>query len=239
MPYSKPSDAPDWVAADKKKQWVEVWNSVYAAKKKAGMSDKEAEGEAFKQAGGVVKEKKELTMAHREYRYVASELRAESQGDEMAIAGYAALFNSESKDLGGFKEKIAPGAFTRSLQQGDAVYCLFNHDSSRVLGSTKNGTLKLTTDEHGLKFRCIINPKDAEAVATHARIERGDINECSFAFTVNKDGQQWQEMNGNEDFFAMRTLTDVNLLDVSAVTYPAYGGTSVGARSLFPDGIPM
>lgn len=168
----------------------------------------------------------------REYRFI-SELRAD-QGDEMALVGYAALFNHESKDLGGFREIIAPGAFARSLQEADSdVKCLFNHDSNQILGRTKSGSLTLATDDRGLKFRCLINKEDPEAMALYARVKRGDIDECSFAFTVAKGGQSW-----NESAPIVRTLTDVNLLDVSAVTYPAYNGTSVGARSLFPDGCP-
>ena len=229
MPYSKPSGAPDWVASDKKAQWVEVWNSVYKAKKKAGMSDKDAEGEAFKQAGGVVSENKEHKAMKIEQRY-ATELRADGQGDEMAIGGYAALFNSPSHNLGGFIERIAPGAFTRSLQESPDVKALFNHDANMILGRTKSGTLSLSTDERGLKWRAVLDPNNSDHRNIHASIKRGDISDCSFAFTVQPGGDDWTDADGSDDVYANRTLKDVNLLDVSAVTYPAYGGTSVDAR---------
>lgn len=176
-------------------------------------------------------------MVKREYRYV-SELRA-ADGDSMALIGYAALFNKRSHNLGGFVEVIHPGAFQRSLQEGGDVKCLFNHSPSNILGRKKNGTLTVDTDERGLKFRCDLNPDDAEARSLHARVKRGDVDECSFAFTVADGGQDWADgLDTDGSYVAVRTLKDVNLLDVSAVVYPAYPGTNVGARNLFPDGIP-
>src|SRR6185437_15993750 len=94
-----------------------------------------------------------------ERRSLAADLRAESQGDEMSLVGYAALFNSESKNLGAFRERIKPGAFTRSLNEGADVKALVNHDPSQLLGRTKNGTLKLEQDDRGLKFRVVLNPQ--------------------------------------------------------------------------------
>lgn len=164
-----------------------------------------------------------------EYRF-AVELRDMSQGDEMAVGGYAALFNHKSQDLGGFKESIAPGAFTRSLKNNVDVKALFNHDPNMILGRVKNGTLSLAQDERGLKWRAVLDPTNTQHKDIHSSIKRGDIDECSFAFMVPPDGDQWTETNGNEDYFADRMLKDVDLLDVSAVTYPAYLGTNVSAR---------
>lgn len=162
-----------------------------------------------------------------------TQLRAESQGDEMALVGYAATFNTLSQDLGGFREMIAPGAFTRSLAAGCDCKCLFNHDPSKVLGRMKSGTLTVSEDERGLKFRCELDVASATARDVYAAVKRGDIDECSFAFTLADDGDLWDESTderGNK--FMRRTLRNVNLLDVSAVTYPAYDkGTAVQARS--------
>lgn len=167
-----------------------------------------------------------------EYRSIASELRAESQGDELSLAGYAALFNSDSKDLGGFKERIAPGAFTRSLQAGDDVKCLINHDPSHLLGRTKNGTLTLSQDERGLKFRVALNPESQAHRDLHALIKNGTMDECSFAFTIAPNGDSFDEAEDeNGQRYQRRTLRDVNLMDVSCVTYPAYNTTSVSARA--------
>lgn len=171
----------------------------------------------------------------KEYRF-CTELRA--SGDEFAITGYAAKFNSESKDLGGFRELIAPSAFKRSLEGNADVKCLFNHDANQILGRTTSGTLKLWQDEKGLAFKNELDPANSAHKNLYASVKRGDINECSFAFTVPKGGQVWSDKQiegtdgrGVDDFYAVRTLTDLNLLDVSAVTYPAYNDTNVSARS--------
>jgi HK97 family phage prohead protease len=180
-------------------------------------------------------EKRSINEMKREVRFIA-ELRADA-GDEMALVGYAALFNNESKDLGGFRETIAPGAFTRSLADNADVKCLFNHNPDFVLGRTVSGTLTLKQDDKGLQFRCLLDANNQDHRNLHASVKRGDINECSFAFTIPKGGQQWAEAkDSNGDFYAQRTIITVNLMDVSAVTYPAYDGTSVAARSLFPEG---
>lgn len=238
MPYTKASDAPSHVPESKKAQWVKVWNSVYKQAKADGKSDKTAEGEAFKQANGVIKsdERNLSTMAKREIRTI-TELRAEQNGTDLILTGYAALFNSKSKDLGGFVEEIAPGAFTRSLKDNADVKATFNHDANMILGRTKSGTLTLEQDERGLKWRCMLDPEQRMHRDLHASVKRGDIDECSFAFTVTKDNQEWRaEQVGENDWQAVRRLVDVDLIDVSAVTYPAYNGTSVDARCLFPDG---
>jgi len=174
----------------------------------------------------------------KEYRFLP-ELRA--SGDEFALVGYAATFNSESKDLGGFREVIAPSAFKRSLEGNADVKALFNHDANRILGRTTSGTLRLEQDEKGLKFKVELDPANSEDKNLYASVKRGDVNECSFAFTVVKGGQIWADKQiegtdgrGVDDFYAMRTLTDVNLLDISAVTYPAYNDTNVNAR-MFED----
>ena len=152
------------------------------------------------------------------------ELRA-AEGDEMALVGYAALFNSPSKDLGGYRETIAPGAFTQSLQNGDEVKCTINHDSNQILGRTKNKTLQLTQDANGLKFRCALDPANQAHMNLRASVLRGDLDECSFAFSVDEAGQTWTPD------YTQRTLTNVKLFDVAVVSSPAYSGPSVSARS--------
>ena len=169
----------------------------------------------------------------REVRFL-SELRAAKGA--MKLSGYAARFNELSGDLGGFRELIRPGAFKRSLETGADVVATLNHDVNFVLGRTKSGTLKLREDSYGLAFECALDPGNSMHQNVHASIARGDISECSFAFTVSDGGQLWEQ----DGTFAKRTLCDVNLLDVSAVTFPAYPGTEVSARAkvLFPEGAP-
>ena len=183
-------------------------------------------------------------MANREIRVISGlhvEKRDATGSDEMALVGYATLFNNLSHNLGGFRETIKPGTFTRSLKEKADVRCLFNHAPDNILGRTKSGTLTISQDDRGLPFRCVLNPKSQAHRDLYAAVERGDISDCSFAFTVAVNGQQWAEgkdPDTGEDCL-MRTLTDVDLLDVSAVCFPAYPNTSVDARNLFPDGTPV
>jgi len=179
-------------------------------------------------------EPREKTM-NVEIRY-ASKMTVEErgdQGDEMALVGYAAAYNSLSKPLPeGFVEKIAPGAFDRALAEKQDCRCLFNHDPSRVLGRVSSGTLKLSSDDKGLKFRCALDPNQQAHRDLHAAVKRGDISDCSFAFSPNgEDGHDFDDVRQQDGSWLMiRTLKDVNLYDVSAVTHPAYNDTSVSAR---------
>jgi HK97 family phage prohead protease len=164
-----------------------------------------------------------------ERRYLAgAELRA-SGGNR--ISGYAAVFNSLSEDLGGFRENINPGAFARAIREKQDVRCLFNHDNNFVLGRTKSGTLRVSEDSVGLHFDCDL-PDTMQGQNLRELIRRGDVSQCSFGFLCRDD--QWSEEAGE----ARRRLLDCDLLDVSPVTYAAYSETSVSARSLWPDGAP-
>lgn len=161
--------------------------------------------------------------------FKVSTLRASSNG--RSISGYAAVFNSLSEDLGGFRERILPGAFDRCLRGSPDVRCLFNHDPNAVLGRTKSETLRLSVDRNGLHFDCDL-PDTQVGRDVRESIKRGDIDQCSFGFMVQ--GQNWLEEKGK----VVRELTDVDLSDVSPVTYPAYPQTSVSARALWPEGEP-
>jgi uncharacterized protein len=166
---------------------------------------------------------------------VGANLRAESQGDEMALTGYAASFNVLSQDLGGFRERIAPRAFSLSLASNPDVKCLLNHDPNFVLGRTKSGTLAIAEDDRGLRFRCQLDKNQQMHRDLHAAIKRGDLDQCSFAFKVPDGGDDWDESEENGVPFIRRTVRNCNLMDVSAVTYPAYnapGATVVAARHL-------
>ena len=157
-----------------------------------------------------------------ERRYMPAELRIE--GDEAPkITGYAAVFDVWA-DIGGwFREKIAPGAFKNSLKKDD-VRALMNHDSNFVLGRNKAGTLRLAEDKKGLAVE--IDPAPTTwANDLMISMKRGDVSQMSFGFTVNKADDDY-----NED---TRILRDVNLFDVSIVTFPAYPTTSAEVRSLF------
>jgi len=179
----------------------------------------------------------------REFRSLkARELRAETASDgKRYLNGYAALYNSLSDDLGwGMRERIIPGAFTRALTEKQDVRHLINHDPNLVLGRTKAGTTELSEDGKGLKFRTLM-PDCGYANDLFESVSRGDIDECSFGFMAVRTA--WIEEPDPDDEKVQRTvreLHDVDLFDVSTVTYPAYPGTSTTVeRSLFPDGVPL
>ncbi len=164
-------------------------------------------------------------MEQRNYRVESRVIREE--GEPAKLAGYAAVFDVPSEDMG-YREYIRAGAFEDSLD-GD-IRSLFNHDSNYVLGRTLNGTLSLKEDEHGLRF-VVIPPETSWARDLLVSIERGDIDQMSFGFRVLED--RW---TNQEDGTEMRELLKVELFEVSPVTFPAYPQTSVSVREIV-DGI--
>ncbi len=147
------------------------------------------------------------------------EIRAD--GDKMTFSGYAAVFNSDSQPLP-FIERIAPGAFKRTLQSRNDVKLLWNHDSGEVLGSTRAGTMRLYEDAKGLRVEADLAPttrgKDLSIL-----MQRGDVNKMSFGFTVQSDS--WSPDG------TTRTLESVRLAEVSIVTFPAYESSVAQVRS--------
>ncbi len=143
--------------------------------------------------------------------------------DENVIEGYAAVFNKDSEDFGGWHERIAPGAFSEVLK--DNAVALFNHDMNLVLG--RNGVnLKITEDATGLKYRLKL-PDTSFAKDLRQLIKDEIIHESSFAFTVA--AQEWKHTDKQP---SVRTITKVKrLYDVSPVTRPAYKDATVGARN--------
>ena len=149
------------------------------------------------------------------------EVREEAEG--MRLTGYAARFNEPSEPLP-FIERIAPGAFKRSLKSRNDIKLLWNHDSSMVLGSTRAGTLKLMEDERGLFVDAIL-PDTSFGRDARVSIQRGDVTGFSFGFTVPSGGDSWNN-EGTE-----RTLKSVRLLEVSTgVAFPAYPSTNGTAQ---------
>ena len=139
------------------------------------------------------------------------------------IEGYFAVFNTQTELWEGAFEQIAPTAFDNSIS-GD-VRALINHETTLVIGRTTNGTLELKVDSRGLWGRIRINPKDSDAMNIHARVERGDVNQCSFGFYPVRE-----ETELLSDGSIKWTLTEVELFEVSCCTFPAYKETSIQAR---------
>lgn len=143
-----------------------------------------------------------------------------AEGDPPLFLGHAAVFNTLSVMMWGFREKIAPGAFAGSL--GDDVRALWDHQTGMVMGRTKSGTLRLAEDMVGLRFE---NDPPLSATREIESVQRGDVDQMSFGFSTLED--TW-DIDENDQ--VIRTLLKVKLYEVSYVTFPAYPATSVGVR---------
>lgn len=146
--------------------------------------------------------------------------------EDNVVEGYALKFNTESRNLGGFVETITPDALN-GVDLTD-VRCFLNHDSAKLLGRTSSGTLELNVDEVGLHFRCVL-PDTSTGRDAMELVKRGDLNQCSFGFTVEK--HKWTKGNG----IMKRSITKIkSLLEISLVSIPAYDDTDVrvATRSL-------
>ena len=167
------------------------------------------------------------TEPERRYTPGAIEVRAASGGGEPRIGGYGAVFGKLSRNLGGFVEQVGPGAFNQSRSLGwPNVICRYNHDANMVLGTTAGQTLQLRTDGFGLDYE--VDPPKARADILEL-VQRHDIQFSSFAFRVPPGGDEWSVTDQN---YPMRTLHEVQLVDVAPVLDPAYPDASAGLRSL-------
>ena len=159
----------------------------------------------------------------RQVRSVASSFETRSDDTGMYIEGYFSVFNSNYEIYPGCTESVAPGAFSNTL--GGDIKALCDHDTRLVLGRNKSGTLELREDSHGLWGRITINPNDSDAVNLYERVKRGDVDQCSFGFDIREEEADFRD-DGSVHF----TIRDVELYEVSVVTFPAYSETSVSAR---------
>ena len=147
-----------------------------------------------------------------------------TETDEMKIEGYFVVFNSETKLFENYYEEISDKAF-KDIDLTD-IRALADHDTAKVLGRTKSQTLSLSVDEKGLYGEITINKNDSEAVNLYERVKRGDIDQCSFGFNILDE-----TMDTRADGSTKWTITEIELFEVSVVTFPAYADTAVEARS--------
>lgn len=146
----------------------------------------------------------------------------------MKLIGHAAVFNSRSVDLGGFREIIAPGAFARTISDGHPIFAVHHHNMADLLGSSRSRTLRLSEDDRGLYFELTL-PDSSLGRDIHELVKRGDLASMSFSFYVNgAAGESWRETSSGE---IERTLKDVILLEISTVAMPAYPASKVSARA--------
>jgi HK97 family phage prohead protease len=178
--------------------------------------------------GGEVNSRSKVKKIERRTFTVQDVEARQAEDGTMRLRGYAAVFNDPSVPMP-FIETIAPGAFRKTLSETPDVRLLINHEGL-PLARTKNGTLTLMEDERGLFMDAVIADTN-EGRDLYKLIERGDVDQMSFAFRVIR--QKY-----NEDR-SMRTLTEVSLADgdVSVVTYPAYPTTTVEAREALRNAI--
>lgn len=160
----------------------------------------------------------------KEYRYIsfdAVEIRADEEAGE-SVEGYVNEFGKLSEDLGGFREQTDPAVFDRSLKENDVV-ALWQHDQRDPLGRMSNGLLELAADKRGLRFRI---PAAAFSARQLEKLKDGTVRNMSFGFTTRED--KWEKKNEEN----IRTLLDVDLMEVSPVTFPAYRDSSAAVRSM-------
>lgn len=165
----------------------------------------------------------EMDRKIRQVRSVSSSFETRADDGGMYIEGYFAVFNSNYEIYPGVTESIAPEAFDNTL--GGDIKALCDHDTRLVLGRNKASTLELRTDSHGLWGRITINPNDSDAVNLYERVKRGDVDQCSFGFEIVREESDFRN-DGSVHF----TIREVNLYEVSVVTFPAYAETNVSAR---------
>ncbi|MFS9328641.1 HK97 family phage prohead protease [Streptococcus anginosus] len=150
-------------------------------------------------------------------------VREATEQEEKVIEGYFVVFDSVTELWPGCFEEIARNAFDDTLEND--IRALINHNTELVLARTKSGTLTLRVDEKGLWARIVVNENDIDALNLYARVQRGDVDQCSFGFNVLDE-----DIDYRDDGTTKWTINKVDLHEVSVVTFPAYEDTGVQAR---------
>lgn len=167
----------------------------------------------------------------RERRIAIGTLEERSSDDgRISMRGYAYRFNELSQDLGGFRERIVPGAGAPSLRQND-VYATFNHNSSALLGRTSSGTLRVGEDREG-GFYEIDLPDTTVGRDVAELLKRGDLKGSSFTFRVMDGGQRRADDDDTESGLPIREITAMDVSELGPVTNPAYLTTQASLRSV-------
>jgi HK97 family phage prohead protease len=181
----------------------------------------------------------EYGTAERRFFSAGITFRASADGKTKTYRGYGAKFNTLSEDLGGFKERIAPGFFDKVL--ANDVRILRDHTPTLILGRTSASTARIGVDDIGLWYE-YEDPGTSYSNDLAISIERGDVNQSSFAFNLDYASGLADKWEKQGDGSWIRTLLAASsLYDCSPVTYPAYADTSIAERSLkklqIPDGV--
>lgn len=159
----------------------------------------------------------------RQARCQATQFRTAEDNGEKYIEGYFAVFGSIYELWPGATESIDPHAFDDTLS--DDIRALIDHETRLVLGRTKSNTLELKVDSRGLWGKIRLNQNDSDAMNLYSRVERGDVDQCSFGFDILEEDTEYRD-----DGSVHWTIKKVKLYEVSCVTFPAYKDTSISAR---------
>lgn len=160
----------------------------------------------------------------RQVRSMPAKFQTRDDDGDLYIEGYFAVFNTKYELWDGAAETVMPGAFSDTLSED--IRALINHNARLVLGRNKAGTLLLSEDSRGLYGKIKVNQDDVDAMNLYSRIQRGDVDQCSFGFDILSEDFEHNPDTG-EDLWK---ITKVKLYEVSAVTFPAYEETSISAR---------
>ena len=161
----------------------------------------------------------------RQTRGGLTKFETREENGEKRIEGYFAVFDSNYDLWDGATESIGRNAFDGAL--GDDIRALIDHETRLVLGRTSAGTLTLRVDEHGLWGSIKINEADSDAMNLYARVQRGDVSQCSFGFDILQERTDVDSATGAVHW----TIEKVKLYEVSCVTFPAYKETAIQARA--------
>ena len=165
-------------------------------------------------------------MMNKRESYLTTQFNARSEEDgRLILEGYFIKYGVETELWPGFFELIEKSAVDKALGNKPDVRALFNHDSNLCLGRTGNKTLQLKSDNIGLFGVIEINSSDPDAVGAHARVQRKDIDGCSFGFLENG-----YEIIERTDGTILKKVTEMELIEVSPCTFPAYPQTEIAAR---------
>lgn len=155
---------------------------------------------------------------------VAHKLETRAEGEALHIEGYIVKYNENSEYMG-FFEQISPGAFDNALASRDFIPMLLGHDSNKIMGSTRSGSLKLTSDAVGLRFDIELNPSISYNRDAFELVKSGDLKNCSFGFFCEKS-----DWGYTDDGVDLRKITIADVYEVSLVPFPAYSQSSAEAR---------
>jgi len=168
-----------------------------------------------------------------ERRYTRGPVECRSEVEGNRIVGYGAVFHTTqrpvtSRNLGGFVERVLPSAFNQARQGGwSGAVCRYNHSDDMLLGTTAGNTLRLEVDRVGLHYD-VLPPQSRGDILE--LVGRGDVQHSSFAFRVPSGGEEWDLTEDTN--YPVRSLVEVQLVDVAPVVDPAYPDASAGLRSL-------